>query len=210
MILGYRLFDELDVENICCIGGNLSAGKTRLAFDIARFYWLQDYRVVANVPHHYFGRPKALRTHDLYKTVCIMDEGGEFVRDAKTSSLITRSAGKANYRVIFAGKRAPHKDLQRLMIEPKFNFLGVFGLPFIWWRVKVQAEQNYEVAFWQLFPHLVHGTYSTKSSGGAIESIISLAHKTVERLAHEEGQEAGRQVEAGLLGLADDLASTLS
>ena len=37
MILGSRLFDELDQERIVCITGSLSGGKTRLAFDLLFF-----------------------------------------------------------------------------------------------------------------------------------------------------------------------------
>jgi len=121
MILGTRLYDELDQERIICITGSLSGGKTRLAFDIALFYWRRGWRVMSNVPHNFenwMGREE----FDLYKSFVIIDEGGEYVRQAKVASLVTRSAGKANYYAVFAGKRLPHKNLQDIVIKPRFDF----------------------------------------------------------------------------------------
>ena len=52
-VLGSRLYDELDQERMICITGSLSGGKTRLAFDIALFYWRKGFRVFSNVPHNF-------------------------------------------------------------------------------------------------------------------------------------------------------------
>ena len=207
-ILNSRLYDELDQERIICIGGSLSGGKTRLAFDIALFYWRKGFRVLSNVPHnfeHWMGEG----TYDLFKTFVVIDEGGEYVRQSKVASLITRSAGKANYYTIFAGKRMPHKNLQDIVIRPRFDFYQNYGIPVILWRAKVNTDEPYRFTFWQVFPQLVHGLYSTRTSSGGIEDIFKRAQITVDRLAEMEGQEAGQQAEAGYGGLADDLAETL-
>jgi len=208
-ILNSRLYDELDQERIICITGSLSGGKTRLAFDIALFYWRRGFRVFSNVPHN-FNHWMGQGDFDLFKTYVVIDEGGEYVRQAKVASLITRSAGKANYYAVFAGKRLPHKNLQDIVIRPRFDFYQNYGIPVILWKAKVNADENYKFSFWQVFPSRIHGTYSTKTSSGGIEDIFSRASRTVERLAQMEGQEAGQQVEAGYTGLADDLAESLS
>jgi hypothetical protein len=205
MIIGSRLYDELDQERIICIGGSLSGGKTRLAFDLALFYWRRGYRVMSNVPHN-FDNWTGNENFDLFKSFVIIDEGGEYVRQAKVASLITRSAGKANYYAIFAGKRMPHKNLQDIVIRPRFDFYQNYGIPLILWRAKVNADETYKFVFWQLYPQSLHGTYSTKTSSGGIEEIFARAQVTVDRLAEMEGQKAGEQSEAGYEGLADDLA----
>ncbi len=208
MILGSRLYDELDDERSICITGSLSGGKTRLAFDIALFYWRRGYRVFSNVPHN-FKNWTGVETYDLFKSYVVIDEGGEYVRQAKVASSITRSAGKANYYAIFAGKRLPHKNLQDIVIRPRFDFYKNFGIPLILWRAQVNADEKYKFVFFQAFPQLVHGTFSTRTSSGGIEDIFARAQYTVDLLAKMEGQEAGQQVEAGYTGLADDLAETL-
>ncbi|MBI3167257.1 MAG: hypothetical protein HYZ22_02180 [Chloroflexi bacterium] len=207
MILGSRLFDELDQERIICITGSLSGGKTRLAFDIALFYWRRGWRVMSNVPHN-FENWTSVETYDLFKTFVIIDEGGEYVRQSKVASAITRSAGKANYYAIFAGKRLPHKNLQDIVIRPRFDFYQNYGIPLILWRAVVNADEKYKFVFLQALPQLVHGTYSTRTSSGGIEDVFARAERTVKILAEMEGQEAGQQTEAGYTGLADDLAET--
>jgi hypothetical protein len=208
MILGSRLFEELDQERIICITGSLSGGKTRLAFDLALFYWRRGYRVFSNVPHN-FKNWTGVETYDLFKSYVIIDEGGEYVRSSKLASAVTRSAGKANYYAIFAGKRLPHKNLQDIVIRPRFDFWQNYGIPLILWRAVVNADEKYKFVFFQAFPSLVHGTYSTRTSSGAIEDISSRALRTVELLAKMEGQTAGESLEAGYTGLADDLAEGL-
>jgi len=208
-IFGDRLFFELDTERIMCIGGALSGGKTRLAFDIALTYWRRGYRVISNVPHN-FVNFTGKDDNALFKTFVIVDEGGEYVRQAKVASVITRSAGKANYYMIFAGKRMPHKNLQDIIIRPRFDFYQNYGLPFILWSCRVCSDVPYKFNFWQVFPQRLHGTYSTLTSSGSIEKIIERATVTVELLAAMEGQDAGVQVEAGQDGLADDLAEGLA
>jgi hypothetical protein len=205
MIIGSRLFDELDQERIICITGSLSGGKTRLAFDIALFYWRRGYRVFSNVPHN-FENWTGEQRYDLWKSFVIIDEGGEYVRQAKVASSITRSAGKANYYAIFAGKRLPHKNLQDIIIRPRFDFYQNFGIPLILWRGVVNADEKYKFVFWQVLPQLVHGTYSTRTSSGGIEEVFARAARTVDLLAEMEGQQAGQQTEAGFGGLADDLS----
>lgn len=216
-IYSQRVFSELDAERIICIGGILSGGKSRLAFDLAVSYWRsRKYQINSNVAHNYKGveqtkfyngveLPSEPNTH-LFKTFNILDEGGEYVRTVKLASSITRSAGKADYYMIFAGKKMPHKDLQGVVIKPRFNFWDNYGLPLILWKVKVQTDDPYHFNFVQWFPHMVHGTYSTISSSAGIEDIIKRADTTVRLLAAMEGQVAGVAAEAGIEGLADDFA----
>lgn len=207
-ILGDRLFNELDQERVVCITGALSGGKSRLAFDIALHYWRRGYRVKSNVGHNFTDwmvtHPKGL----LYRTFNILDEGGEYVREAKVGSLITRSAGKADYYAIFSGKRLPHKDLCNVIIKPRFDFWQNYGIPMILWRVKVKSEEPYKYPVWQWLPHLMHGTYSTLSSSQGIENFLVLARQTIERLAQDEGEEAGESVTAGLDSIAEDLQTS--
>ncbi|MBI5945358.1 MAG: hypothetical protein HY864_13395 [Chloroflexi bacterium] len=205
MILGSRLFEELDQERIVCITGSLSGGKTRLAFDLALFYWRRGYRLFSNVPHNFENWTKN-ESYDLFKSFVIIDEGGEYVRQSKVASSITRSAGKANYYAIFAGKRLPHKNLQDIVIRPRFDFYQNYGIPLILWRAVVNADEKYKFVFFQAFPQLVHGTYSTLTSSGGIEDVFARAERTVQILAEMEGQTAGEQAEAGYTGLADDLS----
>lgn len=205
MILGSRLFEELDQERMICITGSLSGGKTRLAFDIALFYWRRGYRVFSNTVHN-FDNWTGVEGYHLFKSFVVVDEPGEYVRQSKAASVITRSAGKADYYAIFAGKRLPHKNLQDIVIRPRFDFYQNYGIPLILWRAVVNADEKYKFVFLQAFPQLVHGTYSTRSSSGGIEDIFARAQRTVEILAESEGQEAGIQQEAGYGGLADDLA----
>ena len=179
-----------------------------MAFDIALPFWNRGYRVLANVPHNFVNRT-GNKDFDLYKTVVIVDEGGEYIREAKDASLLTRPAGKANYYVIFSGKRMPHKNLQDIVVKPRFDFWKNYGIPLILWRAKVNADEKYIVPFWQLVPQLIHGTYSTKTSSGDITQLLQMALITVERLANEEGQKAGKQNVAGLYGFADDLAENI-
>jgi hypothetical protein len=209
MILGSRIFDELDYERIVCIGGSLSAGKTRLAFDLALPYWRKGYRVRSNVPHNFVDLDNA-KGKLLYKTFCILDEGGEYVREQLVASSITRSAGKADYYAIFSGKRLPHKMMQGMIISPRFDFYVNFGIPAILWSANVKAEKNYKFLFWQVFPQLVHGTYSTLTSSGGIEEFIKQAQSTMDDLARREGQEAGRAVAGTVIGFYDDILSASS
>jgi len=206
MIVGDRIFNELDTERIICIGGSLSGGKTRLAFDLARYYWRRGWRVNSNTAHNF--KTYGADPFHLFKTFNIVDEGGEYVRSAKIASLITRSAGKADYYVVFAGKRPPHKNLQDIIVKPRFDFYQNYGLPVILWRVRVNSDIPYVFTFWQILPQRIHGTFSTRSSSGGIETFIKRAEFTVQELARMEGQDAGIQVEAGVKGFADDLAET--
>lgn len=217
MIVGQKLFNELDAGRLACILGELSGGKTRLAFDIASHYWHDGYRVVSNVPHNFkydagevtpqFGHE---HINDLFRTFVILDEGGEYVRSQDLASSITRAAGKANYYFVFAGKRLPHKSMTELIIRPLFNFYTWFGIPAILWRGQVNATDKYKFKFWQTWPDGVHGTYSTLSSSAGIERVIALAKNTVSILAQHEGHEAGLSTSSGIEGLADDIASTIT
>jgi hypothetical protein len=214
MLIGDRLYSELDQERIICITGSLSGGKTRLAFDVAKRYWRSGFRVRSNVPHNFFdtsehGIPNEWKD-TLYKSYIIVDEGGEYIRQAKVASMVTRSAGKANYYVVFSGKRLPHKNLQDIIIKPRFDFYQNYGIPVILWRAFVNATEKYKFPIWQIFPSRVHGTYSTRTSSGGIESLFVDAENTVKRLAELEGQVAGVQTEAGVLGIADDFADAIS
>lgn len=217
-IYSQRIYSELDTERIACISGVLSGGKTRLAFDLAVPYWRSGkYQINSNVISNFEGLPQTKfyqnvripaeeNTH-LFKTFNILDEGGEYVRTLKLSSSITRSAGKADYYMVFAGKKMPHKELQGLVIRPRFNFWDNFGLPLILWKAKVNCDTPYTFNFIQWFPQAIHGTYSTLSSSAGIENIITRADNTVRLLATMEGQIAGETREAGLEGLADDFAN---
>jgi len=217
MIIGSHLFDELDYSRIACITGSLSAGKTRLAFEIPLHYWHQNFRVLSNARHNFvplYDERKVITPWGpqdvrdlLYKKFVILDEGGSYIRKAAVASQIIRSAGKANYYVIFPGKRLPHADLQEMVIEPVFDFYTNFGIPAILWSYKINATKRYSRNFWQVFPALVHGTYSTLTSSAAIDEFEKKAENTVQWLAKMEGQDAGAAREAGLDGLADDLAT---
>lgn len=209
-ILNPRVFDELDQERIICITGALSGGKSRLAFDLALYYWRKGFRVISNVPHNFdtdFITEKRQQQQHLENDFIILDEGGEYVREAKLASMITRSAGKANYYVIFSGKRLPHKNLQDIIIRPRFDFYQNFGIPLVLWKGTVNASERYNFPIWQFNPKKLHGTYSTLSSSGAITEIIARASLTVDILAAREGQVAGVQAEAGFQGMAEDIAS---
>lgn len=205
-ILNERIFNELDQERIICISGALSGGKTRLAFDIAVRYWRMGFRILSNVPHNFINS-SGQDDFDLFRTYNIIDEGGEYVRQQKLASSITRSAGKANYYMIFAGKRLPHKELQAIIIRPRFDFWQNYGIPLILWRATVQCDDKYKFPIWQYLPQNLHGTYSTLSSSGGITDIIARAENTVNRLASMEGQTAGKSEDAGIEGLAEDFAS---
>jgi len=207
MIIGTRLYNELDDERSVCVTGRLSGGKTRLAFDIALYYWRMGYRVISNVPHNFDDWMTFQDVGTLHKSFCILDEGGEYVRAGKLASSITRSAGKADYYTIFAGKRLPHKDLQRIIVVPRFDFFANFGLPALLWQGTVMSAQpRYKFLFWQIFPQVIHGTYSTLSSSAGIENFITRSLVTVNWLAAHEGHSAGLQQDAGLEGFADDVA----
>jgi len=211
MIIGDRIYNELDDERSICITGALSGGKTRLGFDLALRYWRLGYRVFANVPHNFDHLEGIDNTYDLYRSFVVCDEGGEYVRKSLLASTITRSAGKADYYVLFTGKRLPHKELQRIIVMPRFDFYRNYGIPVIVWRAKIlSADPVYKFNFTQVFPQVLHGTYSTRSSSAGIDDFISRAQNTVLRLAREEGHEAGAGTEAGLEGLADDLAQAQS
>lgn len=207
-ILNQRIFNELDQERVICITGALSGGKSRLAFDIALNYWRMGFRILSNVPHNFVSDTKD--TFDLFKTYVIVDEGGEYVRQSKMASAITRSAGKANYYMIFAGKRLPHKELQTLIIRPRFDFYQNYGIPLILWRATVLADEKYKFPIWQYIPQVLHGTYSTLTSSGGIESILARAENTVNLLAQMEGQTAGKTNDAGIAGFAEDIAEGVS
>lgn len=208
-IINSRIFDELDQERIICITGSLSGGKTRLAFDIGLLYWRKGFRVLSNVPHN-FENWTGVTDNDLFKTYNVIDEGGEYVRQAKVASLITRSAGKANYYMVFAGKRLPHKNLQDIVIRPRFDFYQNYGIPLILWKAQVNADEKYKFPIWQYLPQRIHGTYSTRTSSSGLEDIFARAQATVEKLAEMEGQTAGTSADAGVSGLADDLSESFS
>jgi len=214
MILGTRIFDELQDERSICITGALSGGKTRLGFDLALGYWRRGYRVFSNVPHNFDDWMISDENPDnpgLFRSFCILDEGGEYVRQAKLASQITRSAGKADYYTLFTGKRLPHKDLVRIVVLPRFDFYRNFGIPAILWQAKIMtAEPKYKFLFWQVFPQVIHGTYSTLSSSAGIENFVTRALVTVNLLARMEGHDAGVQQEAGASGLADDLSAFIT
>jgi hypothetical protein len=218
-IFSQRIFSELDTERIICIGGVLSGGKTRLAFDLALPYWRsRKYQINSNVVSNFEGIPQTKtyrgvhigdkENFHLFKTFNILDEGGEYVRTLKLASSITRSAGKADYYMIFSGKKMPHKELQGVVVRPRFNFWDNFGLPLILWSAKVNSDVPYKFNFIQWFPQALHGTYSTLSSSAGIENIIKRADNTVQLLAYMEGQVAGQTTEAGIEGLADDIANS--
>jgi len=210
-IVGERLFYELDAERCACISGRLSGGKDRLAFDIATMYWHRGYKIISNAPHNYgrtlqsFGWEDAT---DLHKSVVIASEGGELVRAQKLATDIVRSAGKDNYYVLFAGKKLPHKILQDMVIRPRFDFYLNYGIPAILWKVKINdGDTKLQFTFFQVQMALVHGVYSTKTSAAGIENIITLARRTVDRLASDEGHEAFISEEQSASGYADDVAS---
>lgn len=214
MIVGDRFYYEFDQTRMACITGSLSVGKTNLAFDIALRYWRMGFRVLSNVgnnfvelPLHALREQSRFRVCPLYKTVVIMDEAGEYIREQKLASSITRSAGKANYYCIFSGKRLPHKNLQEIIVETRFDFYSNYGLPCILWRCTVEAHKNYSFNFFQWRPSQMWGTYSTISSSGGIEKILGMAVTTVDRLAELEGEIAGVSASAGIGSLADEVAS---
>jgi len=209
-ILGDRVYQELEQERIICITGRLSGGKTRLGFELALPWWKRGYRINSNSAHNFINWTGVF-TYDLYRSFNIVDEGGEYVRQEKMASMITRSAAKSDYFVVFAGKRLPHKALQQVIIKPRFDFYFNYGIPLILWKAKVSGgDEPYKFSFFQVYPQYTHGTFSTRTSSAGIEEILARAEKTVDRLAREEGQTAGRQLDAGWEGLADDLAGGLS
>jgi hypothetical protein len=207
-ILGERIYNELDQERSVCITGALSGGKTRLAFDLALRYWRKGYKVNSNVLHNFVPIAPDHKHGGLFRTFNIMDEGGEYIREAKVASLITRSAGKADYYMVFSGKRLPHKNLQDVIIKPRFDFWQNYGIPLILWRVTVATNDKYTFPLWQWLPSHLHGTFSTLSSSAGIEDILSTAQYTVEKLASIEGQVAGVSREATFSGIAEDFQET--
>jgi len=207
MILGTKIFNELDQERTLCITGHLSGGKTRLGFELALPYWRNGYRVLSNVPHNFINKT-GNNDLDLYRSFLVVDEPGEYIREAKDASAITRSAGKADYYAVFTGKRLPHKNLQDIVVEIRFNFWENYGIPLILWRANVRASVKYKIPFWQVLPQAMHGTYSTRTSSGSIQQLLDMAQITVEKLARSEGQEAGQQKVAGIHGFADHVAES--
>lgn len=221
MIIGAQFLKELELSRIVCVPGSVSSGKTRLIVDLyASHFYTKGYRYIANIPHNFPRHPwENLPERDkptkqitdtaafalfqtqyaglftpetlLYKTFIHLDEAGEVARTSKLSSLVTRSAGKANSIVAISGKKLPHKDLQEIVCVAVYDFDVNLGLPFILWNAKVNpgpGVKPYSFLFWQVFPRLVHGIYSTMGSGGSIDSIVNAAALTVARLAYDEGQ----------------------
>ncbi len=209
-IVGDRLFNELDATHTACITGDLSAGKDRLAFDLALTYWREGFKIISNAPHNFgselqrFGWEDA---QDLHKSFCIFSEGGEYIRSQKLASDLTRSAGKDNYYAIFAGKKPPHKILQDMIIVPRFNFYLNYGIPAILWKVVINGFTKSKFTFFQVQMAQIHGIYSTRTSTAGIDNILTLARRTVDRLAKEEGHSAGVTQEQNASGFADDFAS---
>jgi len=206
MILGMRVFEELDVSRRLWIGGDLGGGKTRLAFDLALPYWRKGYNVVSNVPHNFSlsSGPFGVDIPDLYKSFVIGDEAGEYIREQKFASALTRSLSKADYYWVSSGARSPHKFMCDFQIFKIFDFWNNYGVPLLLWRATLfmdtSSKSGSDFLFWQWMPSTLHGTYSTLAPSADMSRIFQLASRTIDRLAKETDSIAGEAVQ----GVYDD------
>lgn len=180
MFIGGDLSKEMILSRVLVITGSLSAGKTRLAIHLW-YHYFRGYSLYANIPlSPSLSRPLPPTFHHSY---VVLDEGGVFVREAKLASKIIRSAGKADYFVVFSGRRQPHKDLSELVIEPVFDFFRNFGVPALLWRYSYfGGRKSYTRLFLQLFPQVVHGLFDTYSPSEGIDAFLPVFHRTLESL----------------------------
>lgn len=208
---GSRFFAELEQERIVCISGALGTGKTLLAHEIALPYIRQGYRFVTNTSSawaHDWRKLQPVNEFGQMKIIADVDEGGLYVRTAKTASKLASFARKLDAYLIFSGKKLPHDDLQSLRIYLWFDFYKNFALPFKVFRydVKVDTTKNYHGYVWQTAWQGFYGVYSTLDPGDYPEEILKAFEvytETLFRRYNRKYQVGDLTTEGDIVELAD-------
>lgn len=153
------LLSEISRFWICSIVGEKGSGKDLLACEIAAMGWLckpHNYKFYSNQfsvwndpiyrdPVNDYEADRVVRGGvnagkyvDIRKRVCVLSEGGRYLREYKYFEDLMEFARKIKTVFFFPSDRPPHADLMRLHLAPVIRFEQVVGvLGGVWmWKVE--------------------------------------------------------------------------
>jgi len=159
-------------EHTLCITGRLGSGKSCLALEIAEHFLKRGYYLATNMSTVW---NDDMATIPMDKPMLgIVDEGGIYVRTAKTANMLAAFLRKSKSKLIFSGKKLPHESLSGLQIYLWFDFYKNFALPFKLWRWdnKVQATKRYSGYVIQTGWQDYFGTYSSVDPGDFPQEVV--------------------------------------
>lgn len=174
MLIGAESFISEVIEGrIVVITGYLGCGKTLLGYEIAEKFLRMGYRLISNNASVWRDNLNDIEcTKKGINTVILLDEGGWYIRTAKTISRLITFSGKIDCIWIIPGKKAPHLDVCDLTVELLFDFQKNFLIPIKLWRYTVQGARRYGGTFVQAFPQEYYGIYDTLDPGDYPEDIL--------------------------------------
>lgn len=176
---GARFFAEFEQERILCVDGSLGSGKTLITHMIALPYIQRGYRFVTNTSCVWSVKDwESLRPVNEFgqmRVIANVDEGGLYVRTARSVQKLSSFARKLDSYLIFSGKKLPHEDLTQLRLYLWFDFYKNFLLPFKVYRydVKVSTTKSYHGYIWISLWQAYYGLYSTFDPGDYPEDLLN-------------------------------------
>jgi len=171
---------ELYDSRTCAIEGKKGSGKTMLALDIAETLLKKGYKLETNMSC-IWNDNGMINTGDPVVVIC--DEGGAYLRTAKSVNNFSRFLRKLDRFLILPCKKLPHEELCELTISPWFNFNKHFGIPIKIWRWDVtDGRKSYNGKLYQVNYRALYGVYSSIDPGDFPEIIMQNTIKETNRL----------------------------
>ena len=174
---GSAFFAEYEASRVLCFTGSLGSGKSLMSHMIAEKYLKEGYKLITNMASVW--ADDILEVHPdkkgQYHCIVILDEGGIYVRTAKTVQKIHTFARKLDTYLMFAGRKLPHEDLQEFTCALWFDFQKHFLLPLkvYKWEVWKSQGKRYSGYIWVTGMEKYYGVYSTLDPGDFPGSIVA-------------------------------------
>jgi len=170
------------------ITGRLGSGKTLLAVELAEQMLKRGYRLITNIETVWNDNPAEIKDHE--RVIGIMDEGGMYVRTAKTVQTLAAFLRKTKSLIVFSGKKQPHEDMCDLKIYLWFDAFRNLLIPIkVWrWDMRIQSTKRYHGFLFQTGWQKYYGIYSTEDPGDYPETVVKFFEERAKKLFKKYGR----------------------
>jgi len=154
--------------------GRYGSGKTALAFEIARKFLEDGYKLITNTPSVWSDDVEKIHVGENghVKAVVILDEAGLSFTDRNDIKEVCAYSNKMDMIYLFPSFFPPHRLAQIVSVEPitSFRRIGIHAT-ICKWSVNTKFFKDSGKFFWAN-PKEVYGIYSRQSPGSEAEYII--------------------------------------
>lgn len=196
LVGGGTVLQMIKAYRLIWISGRFGGGKTSLAFEIARNYAEDGYKIVTNSKSIW---AENIQDHGIdenghLNSVVILDEGGIVFKRNTQAEQIAAYANKMDIIFLIPSFWPPARKFRVLELQPIWNLTGI-GIPYIQyqWRVSVGGFKD-EGSFGWLFPQNIYGVYSRQDPGGKTDQIVDFLIREKDKFRAMHGADKIRKV----------------